>query len=75
MKGEKAAARAMVKAAFAVTLVCLVLFGSIGVLDYAGTTGLFDHSALILFDALLMTAGFAPWSAKTSSVRRQWARC
>ena len=63
-KGEKAAARAMVKAAFAVTLVCLVLFGSIGVLDYAGTTGLFDHSALILFDALLMTAGLCTMERK-----------
>ena len=57
VKGNKAAARAMVKAAFVITLVCLVLFGSIGVLDYSGTTGLFDHSALILFDALLMAAG------------------
>ena len=55
--GEKAAARAMVEAAFVVALVSLVLFGSIGVLDYSGTTGLFDHSALILFDALLMAAG------------------
>ena len=64
MKGEKAAARAMVKAAFAVALVCLVLFGSIGVLDYAGTTGLFDHSALILFDALLMTAGLCTMERK-----------
>lgn len=64
VKGEKAAARAMVKAAFAVTLVCLVLFGSIGVLDYAGTTGLFDHSALILFDALLMTAGLCTMERK-----------
>ena len=57
VKGEKAAARAMVKAAFVMTLVCLLLFGSIGVLDYSGTTGLFDHSALILFDALMMAAG------------------
>lgn len=57
VQGEKAAARAMVEAAFVVTLVCLVLFGSIGLLDYSGTTGLFDHSALILFDALLMAAG------------------
>ena len=64
VKGEKAAARAMVKAAFAVALVCLVLFGSIGVLDYAGTTGLFDHSALILFDALLMTAGLCTMERK-----------
>lgn len=64
VKGEKAAARAMVKAAFTVTLVCLVLFGSIGVLDYAGTTGLFDHSALILFDALLMTAGLCTMERK-----------
>ena len=57
VKGEKAAARAMVKAAFVMTLACLLLFGSIGVLDYSGTTGLFDHSALILFDALMMAAG------------------
>ena len=57
VKGEKAAARAMVKAAFVMTLACLLLFGSIGVLDYSGTTGLFDHSALILFDALMMAVG------------------
>ena len=37
---------------------------SIGVLDYAGTTGLFDHSALILFDALLMTAGLCTMERK-----------
>lgn len=56
-KGEKAAARALVAATCAVTLAALVLFGSIGMLDRSGTTGLFDHSALILFDAVLMTAG------------------
>ena len=54
---EKAAARAMVAATCAVTLAALVMFGSIGTLDMSGTTGLFDHSALILFDAVLMTAG------------------
>ena len=55
--GEKAAARAMVAATCAVTLAALVMFGSIGMLNTSGTTGLFDHSALILFDAVLMTAG------------------
>ena len=54
---DKEAARAMVAATCAVTLAALVLFGSIGTLDMSGTTGLFDHSALILFDAVLMTAG------------------
>ena len=54
---EKAAARAMVAATCAVTLAALVMFGSIGTLDMSGTTGLFDHSALILFDAVLMAAG------------------
>lgn len=65
VQGEKAAARAMVEAAFVVTLVCLVLFGSIGLLDYSGTTGLFDHSALILFDALLMAAGLCTIERKS----------
>ncbi len=41
----------------AVTLAALVMFGSIGMLNTSGTTGLFDHSALILFDAVLMAAG------------------
>lgn len=54
---EKAAARAMVAATCAVTLAALVMFGSVGTLNTNGTTGLFDHSALILFDAVLMTAG------------------
>ena len=54
---EKAAARAMVAATCMVTLAALVMFGSIGTLDMSGTTGLFDHSALILFDAVLMAAG------------------
>ena len=40
-----------------VTLAALVMFGSIGMLNTSGTTGLFDHSALILFDAVLMAAG------------------
>ena len=55
--GEKAGARAMVAATCAVTLAALVMFGSIGMLNTSGTTGLFDHSALILFDAVLMAAG------------------
>lgn len=54
---EKAAVRAMVAATCAVTLAALVMFGSVGTLNTNGTTGLFDHSALILFDAVLMTAG------------------
>ena len=54
---EKAAARAMVAATCMVTLAALVMFGSIGTLDMSGTTWLFDHSALILFDAVLMAAG------------------
>lgn len=54
---EKAAARAMAAATGAVTLAALVMFGSVGTLNTSGTTGLFDHSALILFDAVLMTAG------------------
>ena len=54
---EKAAARAMAAATCAVTLAALVMFGSVGTLNTSGATGLFDHSALILFDAVLMTAG------------------
>lgn len=54
---EKAAVRAMAAATGAVTLAALVMFGSVGTLNTNGTTGLFDHSALILFDAVLMTAG------------------
>lgn len=54
---EKAAARAMAAATCAVTLAALVMFGSVGTLNTNGTTGLFDHSALILFDAVMMTAG------------------
>lgn len=66
--GEKAAARAMVAATCAVTLAALVMFGSVGTLNTNGTTGLFDHSALILFDAVLMTAGLC-------TIERKNLRC
>ena len=66
--GEKAAARAMVAATCAVTLAALVMFGSIGMLNTSGTTGLFDHSALILFDAVLMAAGLC-------TIERKNLRC
>lgn len=65
---EKAAARAMVAATCAVTLAALVMFGSVGTLNTNGTTGLFDHSALILFDAVLMTAGLC-------TIERKNLRC
>lgn len=65
---EKAATRAMVAATCMVTLAALVMFGSIGTLDMSGTTGLFDHSALILFDAVLMTAGLC-------TIERKNLRC
>ena len=65
---EKAAARAMAAATCAVTLAALVMFGSVGTLNTNGTTGLFDHSALILFDAVLMTAGLC-------TIERKNLRC
>lgn len=65
---EKATARAMVAATCAVTLAALVMFGSVGTLNTNGTTGLFDHSALILFDAVLMTAGLC-------TIERKNLRC
>ena len=65
---EKAAVRAMVAATCAVTLAALVMFGSVGTLNTNGTTGLFDHSALILFDAVLMTAGLC-------TIERKNLRC
>lgn len=65
---EKAAVRAMAAATCAVTLAALVMFGSVGTLNTNGTTGLFDHSALILFDAVLMTAGLC-------TIERKNLRC
>ena len=67
-RGEKAAARAVIAATCGVTWVALVLFGSVGMLNTNGTTGLYDHAALILFDAVLMTAGLC-------TIERKNLRC
>ena len=51
-------ARTLVIALFAVVLLCETLWGSEGAYIAGGATSLYDHSALFLFSALLMTAGF-----------------
>lgn len=50
------------------TLGCLVLYGSVGVLNTdTGCTSVFDYSALFLFDVLLMTAGLCRVERKSSA--------
>lgn len=51
-------ARMLVIALFAIVLLCETLWGSEGTYNLNGATSLYDHSALFLFSALLMTAGF-----------------
>lgn len=49
-------------------LVCLILYGSIGVLNTdTGCTSVFDYSALFLFDVLLMTVGLCRMERKSSA--------
>lgn len=51
----------------AATLICLVLYGSVGMLDTSvGTTCVFDYSSLFLFDVLLMTVGLCRVECKSS---------
>lgn len=52
----------------AATMVCLVLYGSVGVLNTdTGCTSVFDYSSLFLFDALLMAAGLCRIERRSSA--------
>ena len=57
--------RCVVIACFAVHMLLLVLYGSEGVLIPQGTTSVFDHSTLLIFGALLMTAGLCRIEARS----------
>jgi len=57
--------RAYLTVVFVCTLIMLVLYGSVGALDLTGCTDVFDYSALLLFDALLMTAGLCRMEKKS----------
>lgn len=60
--------RVMVLLLAAATLVCLVLYGSVGVLNTdTGCTSVFDYSSVFLFDALLMAAGLCRMERKSST--------
>ena len=72
--------RVMVLLLAAATLTCLVLYGSVGVLNTdAGCTSVFDYSSVFLFDALLMAAGLCRVerrsSAGISAVSTLFAAC
>lgn len=60
--------RVMILLLAAATLVCLVLYGSVGVLNTdTGCTSVFDYSSVFLFDALLMAAGLCRMERKSSA--------
>ncbi|MBR2943421.1 MAG: glycosyltransferase family 39 protein [Clostridia bacterium] len=52
-----AAVRTMAVCLFILHMLLLVLYGSRGVLETQGTTSVYDFSVLLIFSALLMTAG------------------
>lgn len=59
--------RTMVLLLAAATLACLIMYGSIGVLNTTtGNTSVFDYSAFFLFDVLLMAAGLCRMERRSS---------
>lgn len=60
--------RVMILLLAAATLVCLVLYGSVGMLNTdSGCTSVYDYSSVFLFDALLMAAGLCRMERKSSA--------
>lgn len=58
--------RILAIAASCITLTALVIYGSVGALDLEGCTSVFDYSSLLVFDALLMTAGMCRMERKNA---------
>jgi len=59
--------RMMVSMFFIITLLMLTIFGSIGLLNKEGASSVFDYSALLLFDVLLMVAGLCRMEKKSKA--------
>lgn len=60
------AGRILVVAASIITFAALIIYGSVGSLDLDGCTSVFDYSSLLIFDALLMTAGLCRTERKNA---------